>query len=72
MSQREGHKNVIQEGDEYVCRACGRRWDATDERNGAVPTCTRTGEAPKVTHNISPYRSRTRKTYDGRYGSFKR
>lgn len=40
MAERSGHKQVISEGDEFVCRACGKRWDATDERNGDVPTCT--------------------------------
>lgn len=68
MAEREGHRNVITEGDEYVCRACGRRWDATDERTGQVPACV----VERVTHNISPYRTRTRKTFDARYGKSRR
>lgn len=40
MGERYGHKNVVQQGDEYVCYVCHRRWDAQDERNGEVPQCT--------------------------------
>lgn len=39
MAERNGHNNVAQQGDEYVCRVCGCRWDAQDERDNAVPKC---------------------------------
>lgn len=39
MAERYGHKHVVQEGDEYVCRACWKRWDAVDENTGGVPPC---------------------------------
>lgn len=43
MAERSGHSKVVQEGDEYVCRACGCRWDAQDERDNAIPECSTLG-----------------------------
>lgn len=36
MPPRDGHKDVYQESDEYVCRACRKRWDVNDRE---VPVC---------------------------------
>lgn len=65
MAPRHGHSNVVQEGDEYVCRACWKRWDVADERTGGVPPCQ---PVENFSRNIGSYRTRTRKTFAGRYG----
>lgn len=67
--QRHGHTNVVQEGDEYVCRVCRKRWDMEDERNGDVPPCVPAGGLIEKYH-IGAYSTRTHKTFAGRYQGF--
>lgn len=58
MAERSGHKQVISEGDEFVCRACGKRWDANDERNGDVPSCAPVTELSNVIQSTIAFQSR--------------
>lgn len=69
MAERSGHKQVISEGDEFVCRACGKRWDAADERNGDVPTCTPITELSNAVRSTIAFQDRypERRLHHNRY-----